>query len=536
MRDRSISPDVSQGYTSKTADSARKERRIDGERDSGRDYDRAHGRRGSDTRGTSERHSYGRNRDYHGRSDEHSYNHRHVGAMMTENTRGILRVQGGILKVLQGQNTQDGMMAMRDQAGKIGVMLTKAQGTKCLMRHQGRGKRWKKTETRMVEAGNAIKNVDRDVYIERSKNGGRHSNTDMDIGEEKPREKEGQGMMDVGIDRGRNRDENREYARNSGEHKKGHDDVKGRDKDDFGDRDESRNRTRDKYKNFEKDSDTYKDDKVQHRKRDDVWERDRYKEKHIRESDRYSKTEPKGSSSYRERDEKERDRHRDGDEGHARKGQENEHVIEKISRNARDGKHQSDLYDRDGRKHQPFRESTGQLQEKDTSIDDRKSVKNTNTVPEAKGLSEPAGSTATEAEVAHDLNAAKLAAMKAAELVNKNLGVSGCMSADQKKKLLWGNKKAAAPEEQSGSSCWEMAHFADRDRQEKFNKLMGVKGELKAEKKVEENDGGLFASEKQKELQQDLEKQFTAGLRRRDGRTVGLVCWSENLSRGQIYG
>ncbi|CAL9246126.1 unnamed protein product [Arabidopsis halleri] len=28
--------------------------------------------------------------------------------------------------------------------------------------------------------------------------------------------------------------------------------------------------------------------------------------------------------------------------------------------------------------------------------------------------------------------------------------------------------------------------------------------------------------EKQKELQMDLEKQYTAGLRRRDGRTVGL--------------
>lgn len=29
-------------------------------------------------------------------------------------------------------------------------------------------------------------------------------------------------------------------------------------------------------------------------------------------------------------------------------------------------------------------------------------------------------------------------------------------------------------------------------------------------------------AEKQRELQMDLEKQYTAGLRRRDGRTVGL--------------
>lgn len=39
-------------------------------------------------------------------------------------------------------------------------------------------------------------------------------------------------------------------------------------------------------------------------------------------------------------------------------------------------------------------------------------------------------------------------------------------------------------------------------------------------KKVEQNPEVI--AEKQKELQMDLEKQYTAGLRRRDGRTVGL--------------
>jgi hypothetical protein len=33
---------------------------------------------------------------------------------------------------------------------------------------------------------------------------------------------------------------------------------------------------------------------------------------------------------------------------------------------------------------------------------------------------------------------------------------------------------------------------------------------------------GTFTEERQRELQQDLEKQFTAGLRRRDGGKVGL--------------
>lgn len=32
----------------------------------------------------------------------------------------------------------------------------------------------------------------------------------------------------------------------------------------------------------------------------------------------------------------------------------------------------------------------------------------------------------------------------------------------------------------------------------------------------------IHDAEKQRELQMDLEKQYTAGLRRRDGRTVGL--------------
>ncbi|KAK9290763.1 hypothetical protein L1049_008939 [Liquidambar formosana] len=57
---------------------------------------------------------------------------------------------------------------------------------------------------------------------------------------------------------------------------------------------------------------------------------------------------------------------------------------------------------------------------------------------------------ANDSEPANDLNAAKVAAMKAAELVNKNLIGVGYMSTDQKKKLLWGSKKSTAAEEQSG--------------------------------------------------------------------------------------
>lgn len=115
-----------------------------------------------------------------------------------------------------------------------------------------------------------------------------------------------------------------------------------------------------------------------------------------------------------------------------------------------------------------------------------------------------------------DIDAAKLAAVQAAALVNHNLIGTGCLTADQKKKLLWGNKKTARTEEHGHR--WDTTVLGDVERQEKFQKLMGVKGEVKVEHKAEDHN-----VEKQREqLQMDLEKQYTAGLRRRDGRTVGL--------------
>ncbi|XP_010044363.2 arginine/serine-rich coiled-coil protein 2 isoform X2 [Eucalyptus grandis] len=132
---------------------------------------------------------------------------------------------------------------------------------------------------------------------------------------------------------------------------------------------------------------------------------------------------------------------------------------------------------------------------------------------------------ASGTEAANDLSAAKSAAMRAAEMVNKNLaggfGPTGYLSTEQKKKLLWGNKKNTATVEPGHH--WDVSMIAEPERQEKFSKLMGVKGELKAEPIANSQDGSsLLRAEKQKELQLDLEKQYTAGLRRRDGRTVGL--------------
>ncbi|KDP29249.1 hypothetical protein JCGZ_16638 [Jatropha curcas] len=80
---------------------------------------------------------------------------------------------------------------------------------------------------------------------------------------------------------------------------------------------------------------------------------------------------------------------------------------------------------------------------------------------------------ASNPEANNDLNAAKVAAMRAAELVNKNLAGVGFMSTEQKKKLLWGNKKSTTSEEPGHR--WDTSLFGDRDRQEKFNKLMSLR-------------------------------------------------------------
>eukprot|EP00850_Spirogloea_muscicola_P016703 SM000137S00481 [mRNA] locus=s137:302578:303647:- [translate_table: standard] len=82
----------------------------------------------------------------------------------------------------------------------------------------------------------------------------------------------------------------------------------------------------------------------------------------------------------------------------------------------------------------------------------------------------------------------------------------------------------------AGVNRWDTVHFADRERQERFQKLMGVKADqvrapaaaVAPAPAEEPAPVAVFTEEKQREVQEDLEKQFAAGLRRRDGRTVGL--------------
>ncbi|KAG5063375.1 hypothetical protein JHK85_004558 [Glycine max] len=91
------------------------------------------------------------------------------------------------------------------------------------------------------------------------------------------------------------------------------------------------------------------------------------------------------------------------------------------------------------------------------------------------------------------------------------------------------NGHQTCPHTRSGHR-WDTAMFSDRERQEKFNKLMGMRGETKVEQNFNnQSSNDSLRAEKEKELQMDLEKQYTAGLRRRDGRTV---CGPARLTRG----
>ncbi|XVE95752.1 hypothetical protein REPUB_Repub02eG0126600 [Reevesia pubescens] len=119
-------------------------------------------------------------------------------------------------------------------------------------------------------------------------------------------------------------------------------------------------------------------------------------------------------------------------------------------------------------------------------IDCDKDVSKSSTIADEKGSSleqaEETGGRVTmgqvhgnDVDITNDINAAKAAAMKAAESVHRNLIGAGQsnMTTEQKKKLLWGSKKST-PVEESGHR-WDTAVFGDSERQEKFNKLMSLR-------------------------------------------------------------
>lgn len=107
------------------------------------------------------------------------------------------------------------------------------------------------------------------------------------------------------------------------------------------------------------------------------------------------------------------------------------------------------------------------------------------------------------------------------------------LTLEQKKSKLWGNKAAPAVAVQSdasyGANRWDTAAFNNETDKEKFSRLMGVKMAASQsaappawQPPVDYEDRDLFTKERQDRVLADLESQFTTGLRRKDGRTVGL--------------
>ncbi|KAK1412944.1 hypothetical protein QVD17_34572 [Tagetes erecta] len=362
---------------------------------------------------------------------------------------------------------------------------------------------------------------------------------------------------------------NRKYRRRSpvggssssdGDHARERSTSPARRKDDMRDidKDHHRNRySRDGGANRDADRRSYSD-----RRHDDYRKRDKYADEDRKNSYKLSPHARGGSGSQGNRSDHSRrdfeqnrsrdyvDKHRDRSDGSGHRNSRDAHKRDDVRDEKRSGYHHKDsswrdskelgnskytrydkgkFYDQESRetKDQHFKESRQPIDEKKdltskkSKFSMHKETEYTDDVNEVQSLSsnqghELVGKANKEQDFVKDsdIDAAKIAAMKAAESVNRNLIGTGLMSTDQKKKLLWGSKKSTPTEE--AAHRWDASMFSDAERQEKFKKLMGVKGE----QKPEIQDSSL--AEKQKELQMDLEKQYTAGLRRRDGRTVGL--------------
>ncbi|KXZ43225.1 hypothetical protein GPECTOR_97g763 [Gonium pectorale] len=112
---------------------------------------------------------------------------------------------------------------------------------------------------------------------------------------------------------------------------------------------------------------------------------------------------------------------------------------------------------------------------------------------------------------------------------------SAALTAEQKRKLLWGAKKVEAAVTQGaqslfGANRWDRAAEVletDKDK-EKFQRLMGLKGDLAhPQPQPQPPSPGAEAHlamtrEQQERVLSEVEQQYLAGLRRKDNRTVGL--------------
>lgn len=133
-------------------------------------------------------------------------------------------------------------------------------------------------------------------------------------------------------------------------------------------------------------------------------------------------------------------------------------------------------------------------------------------------------------------------------------GSSAALSREQKAKLLWGHKRDAAAAgvvPATGNNRWEAAEFDDTQQKVKFQRLMGAHHHQAPEpgstghsqqqlgtragcnlSEQQQQPGGsddvdasaprVMDKQQQAKVLSDVERQFIQGLRRADGRTVGL--------------
>lgn len=80
-----------------------------------------------------------------------------------------------------------------------------------------------------------------------------------------------------------------------------------------------------------------------------------------------------------------------------------------------------------------------------------------------------------------------------------------------------------AEESQFGANRWDTAGFANEADRLKFNKLMGVKASPPvANPLVPESEREVLRGDAQDRVLEEVETHFMQGLRRADGRKVGL--------------
>eukprot|EP00268_Persea_americana_P015114 TRINITY_DN1685_c0_g2_i1.p1 TRINITY_DN1685_c0_g2~~TRINITY_DN1685_c0_g2_i1.p1 ORF type:complete len:483 (-),score=113.03 TRINITY_DN1685_c0_g2_i1:986-2434(-) len=407
---RSRSPNYSKVDSMRTSDD--RWRRKDDKMDLDRDSGRIRSGKGSDSYKHSERQSYRSSRDYH-RHDDYSRHDRHA----DDEERGYQRSSRSG-RESRGSTYSDHVRKESDYDRSRENWRNHERYPRDRSDDRSHRNKDKERETAIPEHH---RHNDKD-FSDRTLSGMRQGNSNMDEIKmsERERNRDGGG-----------RDDKRDHRRSTGDYKyenaSSQQEVRVHEKDLTKGRDSGASRSKESHRSSNKEPDRPKEDMTQKRKHDD---RDN-----------------NSSSTYRERDA--------GNDKSIRVKEDHDSSAKNLKSFHSDKA--VDYVD------------DGQLSKSSPFAVADKPPSSSHQVQENVAKS----ASANEIEASNDLNAAKVAAMKAAELVNRNLVGGGYMSTDQKRKLLWGNKKNTAAEE-SGNLWGGMPLFSDRERQEKFNKLMVI--------------------------------------------------------------